>query len=82
MFTSKEGGDKNFDTTIKIKNVLYVKKWNYSLRFKIFYFNVTFYGFYNMPICTTDFSISSSSSSIIIESKLWPQNVHMLRAVR
>lgn len=35
MFTSKKGGDKNFDTTIKIKNVLYVKKWNYSLSFKI-----------------------------------------------
>lgn len=26
MFTSKKGGDKNFDTTIKIMNVLYVEK--------------------------------------------------------
>lgn len=36
MFTSKEGDDKNFDTTIQIMNVLYVKKWNYSLSVKIF----------------------------------------------
>lgn len=80
MFKSKEGGDKNFDTTIQIMNVLYVKKWNYSLSVKIFYFNITFYGFYSMLTCTTDLGISSSS--IIIDPKLWQQNVHMLRAVR